>query len=301
MKILVTGALGLLGTEVVTAVEARGLEVVGLAREDLDVTDALAVDAMLAAELPDWVIHCAAYTAVDLAEEEAELAMLVNRDGAGNVARAAAEVDARTVYISTDYVFDGEQCEPYRPTDRTGPLSVYGRTKLAGEEAVLTVTGAAAVVGGAPHRRAADPLIIRTGWLYGAGGRNFVSAILNRAEGGARLRVVEDQRGRPTWARNLAGVVLDLVAEGKGGVWHVADGGDATWLDFGREVLRCRGLAGAIDGVSTEAWGAVAPRPAYSVMDLTATEQALGRPMMQWQAALARFLDGDAGGVTPTV
>jgi len=270
----------LLGTEVMAAAAQRGSAVTGLGRDDVDVTHAAELNARIAEESPTCVLHCAAYTAVDRAEREPELAMRVNRDGAANVARAAAEVGARTVYVSTDYVFDGEKRVPYLPSDPVGPLSVYGRTKLAGEESVV--------------RAGIAPLIVRTGWLYGAGGRSFVNAILDRAERGEVLRVVDDQRGRPTWARNVAEVVLDLIEADVGGVWHVADGGDATWLDLAAEALRLRGLCRSIDGVSSETWGAAAPRPAYSVLDLTATERALGRPMMDWQEALRRFLAGES-------
>jgi len=289
---------------------------VALGREDVDVTDAEAVRRVFAeaARAPEvsgpaagagpraasdraagWVVHCAAYTAVDRAEAEPELAMRVNRDGAGNVARAATSAGARTVYISTDYVYDGERSEPWLPTDPVTPRSVYARSKLEGERAVASACGAGAGpgAGGAAAASSAEaPLIVRTGWLYGAGGRNFVRAILDRAERGEGLRVVDDQRGRPTWGRNVAEAVLDLMRGGEAaGVWHVADGGDATWLEFAREAIRLRGLDVGVEGVSSEAWGAAAPRPGYSVLDLTATERALGRPMMHWAEALRRFLD----------
>jgi len=286
VKVLVTGAAGLLGTDVVAAAERRDHSVLGLGRAELDVTDAAAVSACVAAEAPDWVFHCAAYTAVDAAEDEPELAMLVNRDGAENVARAVAAAGARMVYVSTDYVFDGEQRSPYRSTDPTNPLSVYGRTKLAGEQAVL---GAGANGDGA--------LIVRTGWLYGAAGRNFVAAILERAMKGDPLSVVADQRGRPTWTRNVAEVALDLVESDASGVWHVADGEHATWLGLAREILRLRGLKAPIRGVFSAEWGAAAPRPAYSVMDVSATEERVGRPMMTWKEALERFLDEETGGL----
>lgn len=313
MRILVTGARGLLGSEFVRAAAARGIGCVPLAREDVDVTDAEAVRRVIgvaarAAEAteprtgtvpteahpaPVWVVHCAAYTAVDRAESEADEARRVNRDGAGNVARAAAVAGARFVYISTDYVYDGDRVRPWLPTDPVAPRSVYARSKLEGERAVeeAYVMGEGPGAGPADVVSGADaPLIVRTGWLYGSGGRNFVRAILDRAECGEGLRVVSDQRGRPTWARNVAEVVLDLAERGMAGVWHVADGGDATWLEFAREALRIRGLEVDIEGVSTRAWGAAAPRPGYSVLDLTATERVLGRSMMTWQEALGRFL-----------
>lgn len=295
MKVLVTGAGGLLGSELGRAAERAGdeglgsvREIVGLSRGDLDVTDSEAVHEVIAGHEPDWVLHCAAYTAVDRAEEEPEEAMRVNHGGTVNVASAAAAVDARLVYFSTDYVFDGRKRTPYLPDDPVAPLGVYARTKLAGEGAALAAGG----------------VVVRTGWLYGAGGRNFVDAILALAERGDPLQIVDDQRGRPTWARNVADVVLQLVGggwhgdeahggvgRGAGPVWHVADRGEATWLELGREAIRLSGLATTVEGVSSEAWGAAAPRPEYSVLDLTETERYLGRPMMPWREALRIYLE----------
>lgn len=304
MKILVTGAGGLLGSEIVRLGGARraeadaddgdapnrpggeplaALEVVGLDRGDLDVTDAAAAQRVIAEHGPEWVVHCAAYTAVDRAEEEAEEAMRVNHGGTVNVAAGAAAVGARLVYFSTDYVFDGRKRTPYRPDDAVAPLSVYARTKLAGEGAALAAGGA----------------VVRAGWLYGAGGRNFVEAILDRAERGEPLRVVDDQRGRPTWAHNVADVVLELIrrgwhadgAHGEGQVWHVADRGEATWRELAQETIRLSGIEAPVEGVSSKEWGAAATRPEYSVLDLTETERYLDRPMMAWPEALRRYLE----------
>lgn len=298
MRVVVTGAGGLLGSEFVrlgagnriqpvgTDHPTAAVEVFGLSRSDLDVSDADAADRALGELGPDWVIHCAAYTAVDRAEAEPKEAMRVNHGGTVNVVSAAARCGARLLYVSTDYVFDGEKDEPYLPSDPVAPLSVYARTKAAGEEAALAGGGIA----------------VRTGWLYGAGGGNFVDAILRRAEHGEGLRVVDDQRGRPTWARNVAVTVMELIGGPgsprvsgdamlpAGSVWHVADAGEATWLGFAREAVRLRGLDVEISGVSTEEWGAPAPRPRYSVLDLDATESRLGRPMMEWRVALAEYL-----------
>jgi dTDP-4-dehydrorhamnose reductase len=325
MKIVVTGGRGLLGSEFArldgggrAAVSLEGpvsgisdavLRITALGHTELDVTDADLTRAVVAERAPDWVIHCAAYTAVDRAEKEPEEAMRVNRGGTVNVAAAAAEAGARMLYLSTDYVFDGRATEPYAPGDPVAPLSVYARTKRAGEEATLAAGG----------------VVVRTGWLYGSGGGDFVDAMLARAERGEPLRVVDDQRGRPTWARNVARTVLELIgsegpttpagggtssmdvrrgggavvgreAEGTrgaplAGIWHVADGGDATWLELAREAVRLRVLDAEIEGVSTEEWGAAAPRPAYSVLDLTETERRLGRAMMRWKDALAQYLE----------
>lgn len=292
-RMLVTGARGLLGSEVVSAARERGYDVVPLARGDLDVTDedmvrrvvrgeasARGAEASPVASLD--VVHCAAYTAVDAAEADGERAALVNREGTRMVARAAAEAGARFVYVSSDYVFDGESRVPYLPDSPTGPLSVYGRTKLEGErEALRSQPGA---------------LVVRTSWLYGSHGRNFVTSMLElgrtRQEAGAGepLRVVSDQRGRPSSASNVAAGLLDLLERRARGVWHVADGGDASWLELARALFRLTGVDVAVEPVTTEAWGAPAPRPAYSVLDLSATEALLGRPAMPWREALAAFL-----------
>lgn len=301
-RMLVTGAAGLLGSEVVRAAGARGYEVLAADRSTLDVTDREAVRATLqdrGGSTPPFtdVVHCAAYTAVDRAEDEPELARRVNVDGTRHVAEAAADAGARFVSVSTDYVFDGRARTPYAPDAPVSPLSVYGRTKLEGERVTLASQPGA--------------LVIRTSWLYGAGGRNFVSAMLERgreraATGGAGrsgaagragvaagrepLRVVDDQRGRPTWARNTAQGLLDLLERRVRGVWHVADGGEASWLELAREAFRLCGVPTTLGAVSTEAWGAPAPRPRYSVLDVAGTEAILGRPRMDWREALRGYL-----------
>lgn len=279
-RLLVTGAAGLLGTEVVAAATRRGLAVQPATRADLDVTDAEGVRAALADHgdpgRPAAVVHCAAYTAVDGAEAEPELAARVNGEGSANVASAAAEAGVLLVHVSTDYVFDGEAHVPYAPDHPVAPRSVYGRTKLEGERAALA--------------SAPGALVVRTSWLYGSGGRNFVTAMLERGRAGAETRVVDDQRGRPTWARNTAEGILDLLDRRARGIWHVADGGDATWLELAREAFRLCGIDTPLGPVSTEAWGAPAPRPAYSVLDIRGTEALLGRTSMHWREALRRFL-----------
>lgn len=276
MKILVTGAAGLLGSALVSDASVRGHDVVALTRGELDVTDAAGVAEVIGRERPDYVVHCAAYTAVDSAEAEPELAMAVNRDGARNVAVAAARVGAVPVYVSTDYVFDGAKGSPYLPDDPPAPLSVYGRTKLEGELATAEA--------------APEHLLVRTSWLYG-GDNGFVPAILRRAEAGQGLRVVDDQVGRPTWAPQAAEAILDLMERGARGTSHVGAGGSCTWLDLARETLHRAGLDVKVDPISTAEFGAAARRPAYSVLDLTGTETALGREMTDWRESLSRFLE----------
>jgi dTDP-4-dehydrorhamnose reductase len=283
VRILVTGAAGLLGSQFVAQGRGLGYDVTGTDRAEVDVTDEDAVREAVDGAPYDWVVHCAAYTAVDRAESEPEEAFAVNGEGTRTVASAAADAGVRMVYISTDYVFDGRKRTPYRVGDRPNPLSVYGKSKRAGERAVRRRYDERAGWG-------LRPLIVRTGWLYGAGGRGFVRTILDRAREGVPLRVVQDQTGRPTAAANVAAHTLALMARKEAGIWHVADGGSATWLDLAREAVALDGVDAEIEGVSTETWGAAAPRPAYSVLDVSRTEEALGRPMQAWPEALRSCL-----------
>jgi len=280
VKLLVNGAGGLLGSAVVAQARRRAHEVTALDHAHLDVTDEAAVSAAVSGCRPQVVVHCAAYTAVDRAEAEPDRARTVNCNGARNVAAAAAAVGAVPVYVSTDYVFDGRTSTPYLPTDPTAPLSVYGRTKLEGEEATAS--------------EASEHLIVRTSWLYG-GTTGFVPAILARAEAGEGLRVVADQEGRPTWAPRAATALLDLVEREARGTWHVAGGGTCTWLELAREAVRQAGLDCEVEPTTTKEFGAAAARPPYSVMDLTATERLLGHEMTDWREDLSRFLENRDG------
>jgi dTDP-4-dehydrorhamnose reductase len=222
------------------------------------------------------VVHYAAYTAVDTAEDEPDEAMAVNRGGTGNVVSGAAAVGATVIYPSTDYVFDGSSARPYLPDDAPHPLGAYGRSKLAGEMEVRRTPGA--------H------LIVRTSWLYGVGGRNFVDTVRRRASEGRELRVVADQEGRPTWTESLAVTLLDLIGTGASGTLHACDAGHATWYDLARAVVEITGLEVPVVPVSTAEWGARAPRPARSLLDLTATETLLRRPLPHWRRSLMTYL-----------
>lgn len=290
MRILVTGARGLLGTEVVRAAWVGGHKVVALGRAEVDVTDPDAVSACFLQEQPDVVVHCAAYSAVDKAESEPDIAMAVNRGGARNVARSAQSVGSSTVYVSTDYVFDGLKSSPYLTTDETGPISSYGRSKLAGELETLAAYTPGNEAGDGSGR-VPSALVVRTGWLYGAAGGNFVQTMLRIARDRDKVRVVDDQVGRPTWARNVAEAIIELIEVRAGGVMHVADAGEATWLDLARQTFLVQGVEMDTAGVSTLDWGADAPRPLYSVLDLGGTEGVLGRGMTDWREALRTFLE----------
>ena len=279
MRLLVTGARGLMGSALVDAARARGIDVRGPDREHLDVTCADQVRQAIGRASPDVIAHCAAYTDVDVAERESDVAMSVNRDGTRNVASAAAEAGSLLVYASTDFVFDGERRLPYGPADEPNPVNAYGRSKLAGEEEVRRI-------------RDLRWIVLRTSWLYGSGGRNFVDTILRRAEGTDVIKVVSDQVGRPRWSHVLAPDLLDLVESGATGVVHMAGRGEATWLELARVALALQSSPCNVEGVSTEAWGAAAPRHPYSVLDTEECERLLGRSMPHWHESLETYLAG---------
>lgn len=275
MRVFVTGANGMLARALIRELERRGHDAVAFGRDALDVTDAAAVERVVRESAPDAVVQCAAYTRVDDAETDEATAYAVNAEGTRNVARACRAVGARLVYPSTDYVFDGRSSTPYRPDHAAAPLNAYGRSKLAGEEAA---------------REAGDWIVARTSWLYGAGGRNFVSTILRRAKEGAPLRVVDDQRGTPTWTGTLAATLAGLLeADAPPGIYHATGRGETTWYAFAREALRLAGIEAEIVPVGTEAFPTPARRPRYSVLDCTSTEEVVG-PLPDWRDALRTAL-----------
>ncbi len=277
MRLLITGARGLLGTELVDRASRLGLEVHATDIDEMDVTDRGAVESVVGSLEPEVILHCAAYTAVDRAEAEPDAAMRLNRDGTRNVARAAAKAGSLLVYLSTDYVFDGAKGSPYLPEDPPNPQGAYARSKLAGEEETAAAGG--------------EWLMVRSGWLYGSGGKNFVDTILGMAEERGSVKVVSDQKGRPTWAGSLAPTTLDLLAMGARGIYHAADRGEATWLELAEKALALAGIEAVVAPVSTEEWGAPAPRPEYSVLDLEKAESLLGRAMPRWEDSLRHYLE----------
>jgi dTDP-4-dehydrorhamnose reductase len=257
--------------------QQRGHETVLAEHSRLDVTDAAAVQRLISREKPDAVIQCAGYTRVDDAEHQEAQALAVNRDGVANLVRACVETGSTVVYPSTDYVFDGRSTRPYRPDDATAPLNAYGRSKLAGEREAA---------------KAARHLIVRTSWLYGGGGKNFVSTILQRARFGDQLRVVDDQRGSPTWTSDLAATMLALLDAGApNGVYHASNSGETSWYGFACTALRLAGLNAEITAISTAELEAAAQRPRYSTLDCASTESWVGR-IRPWQEALADALRG---------
>ncbi|HEY3347464.1 MAG TPA: dTDP-4-dehydrorhamnose reductase, partial [Nitrospirota bacterium] len=239
MKILVTGAAGMLGTDLTKRLVSGGHDVTGVDRAEFDILDELAVRDAVAGIRPEWVIHCAAFTSVDVCEKESETAFRVNADGARNIAKACWGTGARMLYISTDYVYDGSKREPYIETDPVNPLSVYGKSKLKGEEEILKVLP--------------EALIVRTSWLFGANGPNFVKAILGQVGVKDELPVVDDQTGNPTYTPDLADALTRLVEADAKGVFHAANEGQCTWFDYAKKILELAGATGiTVKPITTE-------------------------------------------------
>lgn len=271
-----TGAGGLLGREVVRQLATRGHEPVACDRRALDITDRGRAREVVLRSAPDAVLHCAGFTNVDAAESAPDEAFRVNIEGTENVARAAGAARARFVYVSTDYVFDGESTEPYRPDSPTNPLSVYGRSKLGGEEAA---------------RLADDWVIARVSWVYGRGGTNFGSRALDRARAGEALRAFTDLQSVPTWVHDAAGTLIQLVeVEAPSGVYHANNAGDTTWYDFACRATSCAGVSAVIEPTTIVDVDLPAVRPRYSVMDVSATEPFVGR-IADWADALERAIE----------
>jgi dTDP-4-dehydrorhamnose reductase len=273
MKLLVTGAAGMLGRDVMLAAGNAGHDLVGYGRAELDVTDPAALDRKLDLERPDVVVNCAAWTDVDGAEESEEAAFAVNGAGAGNVAAAAAKVEARDVQVSTDYVFDGVKAAPYVESDQPAPLSAYGRTKLAGEEAVA-----------AANKR---HFIVRSAGLFGIGGRNFVDTMLRLSEAQSEVTVVRDQVGSPTYTWHLAYGIVRLIEGIEYGIHHMAAAGQCSWYEFAREIFEQAEVECRVLSITSEEFGAAAPRPAFSAL-VSQREHAIRLP--SWRDGLAGYL-----------
>jgi dTDP-4-dehydrorhamnose reductase len=272
---LVTGAGGMLGQDMVTCLERDGETVLAFTRADLDITDPAAVTATVLGCRPDIVVNCAAWTAVDEAEAHEDEALEVNGGGARLVAEACAASGARLIHISTDYVFAGDARRPYSEHDRCGPRTAYGRTKLAGERAV------AELLPGAGY-------IVRTAWLYGAHGPNFVRTMIGLERDRAAVDVVDDQRGQPTWAMDVAGQVIALVrSPAPAGVYHATSSGETTWCGLASEIFRLLGADTArVRPVTSGAYPRPAPRPAYSVLGHGAWARAGIKPIPDWRLRL---------------
>ena len=277
MRILITGATGMLGLDVQAAAAASGHDAVAHSRTELDITDSGAVAEAIGAARPDAVINCAAYTNVDGAESDPDRAHAVNGAGAGHVAAAAAQAGARVIHVSTDYVFDGTKRSPYVESDRTAPASVYGASKLAGERAVADA---------APDHHT----IVRTSWLFGAGGPCFPATMLRLAGERNELTVVDDQVGCPTYTAHLATALVAIAgaAEPLAGVVHLAAAGECSWHDFAVAIFERAGVEVTVERGRSEDLGRPAPRPAYSVLR---SERGTAVPLLpDWRDGLDAYL-----------
>lgn len=283
MKLYVTGAGGMLGRDVVLAAENAGHEVRGFDRFALDIGDSEKLHRRFTLDRPDAVVNCAAWTDVDGAEEDPDAAFLANETGAANVAAAAAEAGAKVLYVSTDYVFDGTKGSPYVETDPTAPLSVYGQSKLAGEQATVLANSRS--------------FVVRSSGLYGIGGSNFVDTMLRLGRTSGRALVVHDQVTSPTYTWHLAYGLVRLLDSDSFGLHHMAAGGHCSWYDFAREIFERAHLEVVTLGASTEMLGRRAQRPAFSALE-SGIRHAIELP--DWQDGLTSYLaqrgDYPAGG-----
>jgi len=277
------GNKGMLGTELAEALERAALPLAGTDRE-VSILDEEAIAGFAKDKKIDWIINCAAYTAVDKAEDESDLCHSLNVDGPGNIARLANKIGASFLHISTDYVFDGNGTRPYREDDPTGPTGVYGRTKADGEQAAL----------------AACPrtVIVRTAWLYGKHGPNFVYTMLRLMKERDAIGVVADQKGSPTWARDLSEAIVSIVKSTKPayGVFHFTNEGETVWYEFAREILKLGKECGLLDkecvinALTTEQYPTKTRRPPYSVLSKEKIKRVYGIVVPEWKDSLEKFI-----------
>lgn len=276
MRILVTGASGQLGYDVERELERRGIEHLGTSSRELDITDREAVERLMAAYRPDAAIHCAAYTKVDLAEDEPERCWAVNADGTRNMAAACRKTGAKLLYISTDYVFPGTGERSYETGDPTGPVNTYGRSKLAGELAVQSLLE--------------KYFIVRISWVFGKNGNNFVKTMLRLAETKAELSVVCDQIGSPTYTADLAPLLCDMVQTERYGVYHATNEGTCAWSEFAEAIFELAGRQVVVHPISTSAYPTRAARPLNSRMSKECLHSNGFQELPEWKNALARYL-----------
>lgn len=270
MKILVTGAKGMLGQDLCPILEDEDYEIVETDINNLDITDRNQVETMLKQEKPDYVIHCAGYTNVDKAEEDLETARKINKDGTKNIAEVCKEIDATLIYISTDYVFDGKKGSPYIPEDEANPINNYGLTKLEGEKAV--------------QETCEKYYIARTSWLYGHHGKNFVETMISIKDNPV-VKVVNDQIGCPTWTVELCDGILGLIQEEpEYGIYHICGSGKTSWHDFAKEIYNKLGCNVNLEPCKTEDFPRPANRPVFSAMDNS-------KVCRNWKLALQDYLN----------
>lgn len=276
MKILVTGANGQLGHDILLNLKARGIDGIPADIAEFDITQAAATERFILDNQPEAVIHCAAYTAVDKAEDDMERCQLINVTGTENIARACQKINAKLIYVSTDYVFPGIGDTPYETDAPTGPLSVYGKTKLAGELAV--------------QHALKRYFIVRTSWVFGKNGSNFVKTMLRLGKEREEVNVVCDQVGSPTYTVDLAKLLVDLALSEEYGVYHATNEGFCSWAEFATEIFRKAGLSTRVNYVTTEQYPARAHRPCNSRLSKASLMQAGFEVLPTWEDALSRYL-----------
>lgn len=276
MKVFVTGVKGQLGYDVVRELEKRGIEAIGVDIEEMDITDAESVNTVIREAAPDAVIHCAAYTAVDAAEENEVLCRKVNVDGPRNIAKVCRDLDIKMIYISTDYVFNGRGERPWEPDDEGEPASVYGQTKYEGELAVKELLD--------------KYFIVRIAWVFGINGKNFVKTMINLSKTHDTLRVVNDQFGSPTYTYDLAKLLVDMVLTEKYGIYHATNEGVCSWYEFACSIFDEAGINMNVVPVSTAEYGAKANRPANSRMSKDKLVENGFDRLPEWQDALKRYI-----------
>ncbi len=277
MKVLVTGVKGQLGYDVVKELEKRGMTAIGVDIDEMDITDAESVDKVIRETAPDAVIHCAAYTAVDAAEDNEEVCRKVNAEGTANIAEVCKALDIRMMYISTDYVFDGQGTRPWEPDDERQPLNVYGQTKYEGELAVTD--------------RLEKYFIVRIAWVFGVNGKNFIKAILNKAKTTDTLTVVNDQFGSPTYTYDLSRLLVDMIVTDRYGFYHATNEGICNWYQFACEIIRLAGFDTKVIPVSSDRYPAKAKRPSNSRMSKEKLTENGFEKLPEWQDALKRYLE----------
>lgn len=277
MRILVTGVKGQLGYDVVNELEKRGHTAIGVDIDEMDITDAEAVDRVITEADVEAVIHCAAYTAVDAAEDNLELCCKVNATGTENIAKVCKKLDLKMVYISTDYVFDGEGERPWEPDDRRDPLNAYGIGKYEGELAV--------------EENLEKYFIIRIAWVFGVNGKNFIKTMLKLGETRDEVSVVNDQIGSPTYTYDLARLIVDMVETEKYGRYHATNEGFCSWYEFACEIFRQAGMNVKVNPVTSDEFPAKAKRPHNSRMSKEKLSENGFERLPSWQDALKRYLE----------
>jgi len=277
MRVVVTGAEGQLGQDVVLELTRKKHEAIGTDREKLDITKEADVFAFIGEVKPDVILHCAAYTNVDAAEENEELAYQINALGTEYLAKAAQQIGAKMLYVSTDYVFNGTATEPYEVDQQTKPLGAYGRTKLAGEELL--------------QKNLKEFFIVRTAWVFGVHGHNFVKTMIRLGEERGEVGVVHDQVGSPTYTVDLAKFMVELMETEQYGIYHATNSGVCSWYEFAVEIFKQAGMNVTVNPLTSDQFPRPAARPEYSVLSKKKIEEKGLIPLRDWKEALSAYLD----------